>query len=629
MKWGIRAKLAVGALLALLPVVAVFGVGSQNLLVSSLHSQMTEMRAYLLLEARGTINRNDGILATLIDDRLAELADRASVMASLPSFQAGPATAAGSRQLASLRLADGRAVDIITVIDPAGRAWAGDGRTARLLGSNSLGHSVRQALAGTPTRGVEVLPMALLGAGRHVHGQSLPQYAAVTERTHTGRALGPVPGALALVAMAPMRSQGRVRGVVLAADVLNHDLELLRRYRHMTGSSASFTLGGVRVASNMAPAQFPEGSRLPAHVLPELLGSGRFTIEDPASDRAWSYRPLRNGVGLMVGVAEAETSLFAMSQAQEQLETAGQQVSRAAASTLIVRLLGAAIMAMLLAGIAAIIVARPIRVLRQAVRRVAQGEFEQAQHLNLNTGDEIEQLARDFAEMAKQLQDAQEQERMALVGEMASSIIHDLRNPLTTIQGFAPLLADPNTTPEEKKEFLQAIDDESRRISIMLADLLEFSRGRQALQKEPQALDDFVQKAADLISLDLQMTGIHTQVSLHSRAQVLLDSNRMERVLTNLAGNAREVMPQGGTLWIETSAVGKLAFITVRDSGPGVPPEAREKLFEPFFTHGKANGTGLGLAICRQIVTAHGGAINLEQNDGQGATFVISLPIVG
>jgi signal transduction histidine kinase len=447
-----------------------------------------------------------------------------------------------------------------------------------------------------------------------------------------GRVVGPVPGALALIAVVPVTAGGRAVGAVLAADVLNHESRLLDRYRTITANRSALSLGGVRVASDIPQERGRQaGTRLPAYVLGPVLAGQQYLLRDDGPDgltRAWNYAPLRTAAGEVVGAAESETSFTSLAAALSEMEKARQEFSSVGTRSLLIRLVVVAVIVLFLSALAANGIASPLRALRREVQRIARGEFEGAGKIEILTGDEIQQLAEDFTAMAGQLREAREQERMALVGQMASSVFHDLRNPLTSIQGFAPLLADPKTTPEEKQEFLQAIDEESQRITSMISDLLEFSRGRDVPQKTPELLDEFVEHTAELLAMDLRNSAIKLEVLLGSRARVLLDPNRMTRVLANLATNAREAMPQGGRLTIETRREGQLALIVVTDTGPGVPAEAREQLFEPFYTYGKVHGTGLGLAICKQIVTAHGGAIALEQKEGQGARFVISLPAV-
>lgn len=621
MRWSIRSKLAVSAVLALVPLVAFFGFATQSLLLSSLDTQMGFMRAYLVVEARGTIYRHASTLDSLLADRLLELGDRARTLASLPAAQSAAQRRGDGRYgLQGTLCAACQGLDLLLVTDRQGRVIArghGGRPGGQMAAGSPLARAVQLALAGQATAGPEVLDQADLARERTLAGQRLDLAAG----------LGGLPAALALVAAQPIRIGPRVVGVVVAADLLNRDRRLLDRYRDITGSPAALSLGSVRVATNIPFAWGALGSRLPPVTSRRVLAGQRFLAED-REGRAWHYQPLLGSTGQVVGCLETGSSLASLNAALAELESARRGLAESGKRGLLLRLVGAALVALLMGGVVAGGIAAPIRELRREVQLIAQGDFDAARNLNIRTGDEIQQLAEDFTTMAERLREARDQERMALVGQMASSVVHDLRNPLTAIQGFAPLLADPQTSPEQKQEFLQAIEQESARISTMLSQLLEFSRGREALERSLQPLDGFVQATAAVMAMDLKLAHIELEVQAESGAQVLLDANRMGRVLTNLVTNAREAMPEGGKITIRTSAQGKLAAITVSDTGPGVPPEVQQHLFAPFYTHGKSKGTGLGLAICKQIVTAHGGTITLEPSLSPGATFRISLPIV-
>ena len=120
---------------------------------------------------------------------------------------------------------------------------------------------------------------------------------------------------------------------------------------------------------------------------------------------------------------------------------------------------------------------------------------------------------------------------------------------------------------------------------------------------------------------------INLALEILGNPTVSLDHRKMERVVLNLTGNARDAMKGSGKLAIEADLADGRAVLRVRDTGPGLPEEIRDRLFEPFATHGKEHGTGLGLAICKQFVEAHGGEIEVESQPGEGTTFTIWLPV--
>jgi len=633
MRWSIRTKLAVIALLALVPLAVFFGFATQGLLLGSLDGQMDYMRAYILLEARRAERRNAGTLSALLAEHQAEVSDEARNVALLPAARQAAAGRAGRPAGGEELRAPGSGVDVLVVVNRAGRIVAGGRKatTDSLLVSPGVGPPLRKALAGMAAAGVEAIPFRLLSA-LVANPLRLTRARLVMELSPDGDPFGLLSNGLALIAAEPVREGGRVTGAVLAGYLLSGDRKVLAAYRSATGGAAAICLGGVRVTTTLPPRQgHTPGTRLPAYILRQVAAGGSYAVQQDGQEEggasAWDYRPLANSSGQVVGCLESETPLSHLYGALREMEQVRRRMAADGLRSLLWRLAFAMVVAFILSGVVANGIAAPIRALRREVQRIAEGDYEQAGKTNIETGDEIEELAADFSVMAQRLREARDQERMALLGQMASSVVHDLRNPLTAIRGFAAMLADPATTSEERAEFLATIEAESERISGMLSDLLEFSRGREAPVKAMVALDDFVAETADLLGRDLKLNGVTVETRLASGAQVPIDRNRMARVLANLAGNARDAMPQGGTVTFATAREGKLALITVSDTGPGVPAEIRSDLFEPFRTYGKASGTGLGLAICRQIVTAHGGAITLEQEEGKGARFVITLPI--
>jgi signal transduction histidine kinase len=169
----------------------------------------------------------------------------------------------------------------------------------------------------------------------------------------------------------------------------------------------------------------------------------------------------------------------------------------------------------------------------------------------------------------------------------------------------------------------------SERMSGMMTELLEFSRGSYKLNRQVQSLSEIVHRVTHELTAQLS----HLRIKLDSRipagALVEADAERMRRVFENMLINAMEAMPRGGAIEISAKNENGFVRIEVADDGPGVPPQLRERLFEPFVSQGKQGGTGLGLAIARGIVEAHGGRIGLVDVEVRGAHFFIELPAAG
>lgn len=212
--------------------------------------------------------------------------------------------------------------------------------------------------------------------------------------------------------------------------------------------------------------------------------------------------------------------------------------------------------------------------------------------------------------------------RFATLGQVAATIAHELRNPLGAVRNAVYYIRRYLVQDhQELIDFLQIIDMEVTTADRIITDLLEMTRA-----KEPgiQPLDLYT-IAQEIWSRSKQPSKIDfCCVVPHQPFWVFADPTQLRQVLANLITNAIQAMPDGGSLCITGEEQPGYVMITVQDSGGGVPPALRERIFEPLFTT-KAKGTGLGLAICRQIIERHGGTIELGDNS-QGAMFVIRLP---
>ncbi|MDQ3120254.1 MAG: cyclic nucleotide-binding domain-containing protein [Verrucomicrobiota bacterium] len=216
-------------------------------------------------------------------------------------------------------------------------------------------------------------------------------------------------------------------------------------------------------------------------------------------------------------------------------------------------------------------------------------------------------------------------ERLSLVGSMANSIIHDLKNPICIVRCCSDLIA--SQTSDARVHDLTAMTNKAvEGMLSMTQELLDYARGSTALNKESvsiwRLMDELSQQALQLLP------GQNVQFVKHLRFEGVLDIDlaRFTRVLCNLIKNAREAMPGGGILTLSTDLVGGEAVLRLSDTGCGIPAEILPKLFEPFVTHGKSHGTGLGMAIAKYVIDAHGGKISVSSVPGNGTTVDIRLP---
>lgn len=222
-------------------------------------------------------------------------------------------------------------------------------------------------------------------------------------------------------------------------------------------------------------------------------------------------------------------------------------------------------------------------------------------------------------------------EKMAAVGKIASKVVHEIRNPLGSINLNVDLLLDgigSGDGPEEReaREILQTIKREMRRLSQITEEYLQFSRMPQPTGKE-EDLNVVLLDLADFLRPELRRSGIRLVLNLDDRKpKVACDSRLLRQVILNLIRNAMEVVPvQSGQVSIVSVTERDGARIEIDDNGTGIPPEVQARIFEPFFTT-KQEGTGLGLAVVRQIVEEHNGTISCQSIPGKGTTFRIWLP---
>ncbi len=217
-------------------------------------------------------------------------------------------------------------------------------------------------------------------------------------------------------------------------------------------------------------------------------------------------------------------------------------------------------------------------------------------------------------------------ERMASVGRMAGHLAHEIRNPLTTIGGFAASIARRHPDDSVTHRNASIIHDEVRRLERTLVNVLDYTRPLRP-DKEPIQINELVMETVAQFDQQLQEADIKIRMSLAEELPpVMADRQMIKQVVLNLVKNAMEAMEdkEQATLSVITSAEEERAVIEVADTGGGMPPEVRENLFSPFFTT-KIGGVGLGLSVSQRIVRQHGGDIDVQSELGVGSRFVVSL----
>jgi signal transduction histidine kinase len=270
----------------------------------------------------------------------------------------------------------------------------------------------------------------------------------------------------------------------------------------------------------------------------------------------------------------------------------------------------------------------PVGELDRGASEVAHGNYEY--RVPVTGSDELGRLAEAFNTMSASIQDAQHevirQERIMTIGRLSSSIVHDLRNPLAAIYGGAEMLVDGDLTPQQVQRLAGNIYRASRHVQELLQELVEVGRGK-SIPSEVCRLKDIVSAACDAYATTAEAQSVAMSVDVPEKIELPLERARMERVFLNLIDNALDAMPGGGSLHIAAEAFESTVLVSVEDSGPGISPQVRPRLFQPFATLGKKNGVGLGLALSQQAVLDHGGELWADASTTKGARFLLKLPL--
>jgi PAS domain S-box-containing protein len=234
---------------------------------------------------------------------------------------------------------------------------------------------------------------------------------------------------------------------------------------------------------------------------------------------------------------------------------------------------------------------------------------------------------RDLRERRRLETELLQSERLATLGKMVAHISHEIKNPLTTIGGFAAQLGRRPDLPEDARRRLSLIHQEVQRLEKFLIDMSTFTRGAPP-QKTVGDLPALIREVAELMDSGFKERAVvfHFHV-LGFIPPFAFDAGQIRQVLINLFKNAMEAMDEGGDLTVSAEVRDGYLGLKISDTGHGIPPEQLQNLFTPFFTT-KPGGTGLGLVICRGLITQHQGEISIESEVGRGTTCTIRLPMV-
>jgi signal transduction histidine kinase len=264
----------------------------------------------------------------------------------------------------------------------------------------------------------------------------------------------------------------------------------------------------------------------------------------------------------------------------------------------------------------------PVLRLSGAADEVARGNYE----VDVPSGGagEIGMLAERFREMASRLGEAEALERNFLM-----TVSHELRTPLTAIRGHVGALREGLVTDDElRAESLTVIAAEAERLERLVGDVLDLAKldaHRFTVLREEVDMERLVDRAYVTFSEEARRRGIDYRRDVEAKPVIVSDGDRVLQIITNLLSNAFRWTPDGGRVDVNLSATDGTVYVCVGDSGPGIPPSERERIFRPFWSRG-GGGTGLGLPIARELASALGGRVSLQSSDERGSRFELMLP---
>ncbi len=309
---------------------------------------------------------------------------------------------------------------------------------------------------------------------------------------------------------------------------------------------------------------------------------------------------------------------------QEGIKTLGRNIAVTACAALAIGLLFAVALAKYMN--------KPITQLDEAARKLGQGDLNV--HVNIDRDDELGALAATFNEMARKVKELDE-----LKDSFVSSVSHELRSPLTAIDGYVEYLIEGlhKTMPAAKQQkALGVIKDSTSRLSNFITNILDTAKiraGHFSLHQTAMQLEGVISEIAFLFTPHAAKCGMNITVKVpESLPAVWADRERIAQVLTNLLGNALKFSKEGTTIRIAAALSGAFITVSVSDAGIGIPPDQQSRIFERFYqvvdhNYSRPKGTGLGLAIVAEIIKRHGGEVGVQSEPGKGSTFHFTLPV--
>lgn len=236
----------------------------------------------------------------------------------------------------------------------------------------------------------------------------------------------------------------------------------------------------------------------------------------------------------------------------------------------------------------------------------------------------------ELEEAYKKLEEAQKRElvneRFSNLGKFSNMILHDLRNPVSVLNGYADILEAVSQDPNLVEEYARRIGLETRRLSHLAGELLDYTRGEIRINPTVVKPTELIDTTLAYVRDRAVARGIEWTIEIPEDQPVIIDRDRMVRVLVNLFDNARKACDRNGKIKISLIREGETMEICVSDDGEGMDEKTLNHIYEPFFSRSSSGGTGLGMVIVKNVVEAHGGELAVTSSPGAGTTVTIRMP---
>ena len=536
--------------------------------------------------------------------------------------------------------------DMLWMVDPAGRVICRAGHPAA-SDTGMVGNEVIEAAlqAGAPASGTVIVPGEILREdGIELPSESPGQDGSGASASQPTSSRAVREGGMVVAAAVPVRDEsGRLLGVLYGANLLNGQYRIVDAIRDLVFQDQTYngkTIGAVtifqgdrRVSTNVfsADGQRAIGTRMSPAVADEVLGRGQVYAQRAFVVNDWyisAYEPITDPRGRVIGALYVGL-----------LEAPFVHTQHVIVGVFVASVTVTALATLVLLYFVTKLILRPIGRVIVMSRKVIGGDL--SARVGIRRRGEMGALLTAIDDMAEAVAQREEKlkavarqqlgqsEKLASIGRLAAGIAHEVNNPLTGVLTFAHLLRDKKNMEVEDRSDLDLIIRETTRVRDIVRGLLDFARESPS-RRQPLDINGPVRQMLTLLRSQKEFKQIRIEEDLTANLpEVSGDQNQLQQVLLNLALNACEAMPGGGTLTIRTACREGQVLIEVADSGHGIRREHLDKIFDPFFTTKPAGrGTGLGLSVSYGIVQQHGGTLEVFSDEGKGSTFTVSLPVV-